>query len=303
MRTVSTSKFPARPPAEEAPGDYAHQEAVRLYEQTKAAGYGAIPPLPPSIANLAAPIMPRRPAAQPRSWSRLAAAFVLAAIGLALAGVGMVETVGYSMKVGGLVFGALAVSADLLSLVMPSAAAAFWRARAPAALLAVILWVIGSVVTVANLSGYIGGHDDMFRSSREVQALNRSVALERVTQLRAERAGIRESRPVTALRIAVRAAKRSAKPALAEALAVAERRDAIDAELGKPVALGNTTTADPSAEVLSQITGTTVSETTLRRVRLLAWLLLPLCGGGVLSLAVSLAGLRRRNIGLAGERT
>ena len=48
------------------------------------------------------------------------------------------------------------------------------------------------------------------------------------------------------------------------------------------------TTADASAAVLSDISGTTVSEHELRRLRLALLLGLPLCGGLALSLAFAL---------------
>lgn len=45
---------------------------------------------------------------------------------------------------------------------------------------------------------------------------------------------------------------------------------------------------DPSATVLSDISGATVSESDMRQLRLGLLLLLPLCGGFVLSIALSL---------------
>lgn len=252
-------------------------------------------PIPvPAPAPLPSPALPAPTLARAKPPARVAAAVLLASIGVALAAVGMVETVGYSWRVGGEVFAALAVCADGLGLAMPSAIAALWRRRRTAAIAAAAMWLVGSVVTVANLSGYIGAHDDTFTAKRQEQALGRSVTLEQLERLRAERASIREQRPAAAIAIAARNAKRSARPALQESLAIAQRRDAIDAELRRPLpALADTTTADPSASVLSQITGTTVSETDLRRLRLLAWLLLPLCGGGVLSIALALGNLTR----------
>jgi hypothetical protein len=79
-------------------------------------------------------------------------------------------------------------------------------------------------------------------------------------------------------------------------LAVAKRRDAVDVELAtfeqRLGGISQVVTADPSAAVLSDISGTTVSEHELRRLRLALLLGLPLCGGLVLSLATALMARR-----------
>jgi hypothetical protein len=73
---------------------------------------------------------------------------------------------------------------------------------------------------------------------------------------------------------------------------MATRRDAVDAELldleSKVPALPQITMNDPSAAVLSEITGATISEDSLRRLRLALLLVLPLCGGFVLPVAMGL---------------
>jgi len=217
---------------------------------------------------------------------------ILALVGIALAGIGMIETTAYAASVGGVLFAALAVCADGLVLFMPAAIAALWRRRSAAAILAAALWLVGGAVTLANLSGYVGGHDDGFRANRENQSTERTLIMERLARLRHERASIHEDRPVGALNVAIPNARRWEKPLLREALAVAQRRDAVDVELASlesrlpeapQIAL-----ADPSASVLSEITGATISETDLRRLRLALLLLLPLCGGFVLSVGLSL---------------
>src|SRR5262249_36971621 len=137
----------------------------------------------------------------------------------------------YAWMVGGVVFAALALCADALVLFMPSAVGALWRRRPVAAILAAALWVVGSAVTLANLSGYVGGHGDGFRADRENQATERTLIMERLARLRHERASIHEERPVGALNIAIPNARRWEKPLLREALAVAQRRDVVDVEL------------------------------------------------------------------------
>ncbi len=243
-----------------------------------------------------APVVAIDPPAQHRArahgLTRRSGATVLAFVGIALAGIGMIETTAYAASVGGLLFAALAVCADALVLFMPAAIAALWRRRSAAAFLAAALWLVGGAVTLANLSGYVGGSDDRFRAGRETQSLERTLAFERLARLRHERDAIAEMRPAAALRIALNHVRRSKSAALGEALAVAQRRDAVDAELtalgADLTSVAPLATVDPSASVLSELTGATVTEAALRRLRLGLLLLLPLCGGLVLSVALSL---------------
>ncbi len=225
-------------------------------------------------------------------FSRVFGTAILASVGVALAAIGMIETTAYSLRVGGPLFAALAICADALVLFMPPAVAALWRRRSPAMIAAAALWLVGGAVTIANLSGYVASRDDEFTAIRESRSMQRVLALERMERLRTERAAISEMRPVGALNVAIRSVRRSNKPALREAVAIAERRDAVDAELSalaeKLPAIPQIAIIDPSASVLSEISGTNISENSLRRARLMFLLLLPLCGGFVLSVALSL---------------
>jgi hypothetical protein len=262
-------------------------------EAEPAAAIAVAPPSPPE--TLAAPVIasPSPPAPSRLSaCGRLLATTIVASVGVALAVIGMIETTAYAMRVGGWLFAALAICADALVLFMPAAVVGLWRRRSPAAIVAAALWLVGGAVTLANLSGYIGSSDDAFRAVRETQSTQRSLALEQLARLRHERAAISELRPVGALNVAINNVRKSKRPALREALAVAERRDALEARLSAVSAslptVPQIALIDPSAGVLSEISGATVSETLLRRVRLALLLLLPLCGGFVLSVALSL---------------
>jgi hypothetical protein len=230
-----------------------------------------------------------------RRWSvtSVAAAVCLAAVGITLSAVGMVETATYALAVGGVLFCALAVAADVLTLTMPSVIGALWHRRSPAVVLAGVLWCAGAAVTVANLAGYVGEHVEQYQNGRQTVAIGRTMAMERLARLRDERKAIGEGRPAGAITAALNDAHRSERPALREALALAKRRNALDIELatferqlGEVPAVA---TADASAAVLSDISRTTVSEGELRRLRLALLLGLPLCGGLVLSLAFALA--------------
>jgi hypothetical protein len=224
---------------------------------------------------------------------------MLASVGITLSTVGMVETATYALAVGGVLFCALAVSADVLTLTLPSVIGALWRRRSPAVVLAGLLWCAGVAVTVANLAGYVGEHVEQYQNGRQTMATGRSMALERLARLKDERSSIGEGRPAGAITAALNDARRSERPALREALAMAKRRDALDIELAafeqRLDGIPQVATADASAAVLSDISGTTVSEHELRRLRLALLLGLPLCGGLVLSLAFALAPVARRS--------
>lgn len=262
------------------------------FAQAEAVAADAGPALDPALDPAPAPVI--APAAPSRAgrYGRGLAIALLAGVGVALAAIGMIETTAYASRVGGWLFAALAICADALVLLMPAALAVLWRRRSPAVIVAAALWLVGGAVTLANLSGYIGSSDDAFRAGRETQSTQRALALEQLARLRGERAAIVELRPVGAINAALNNARQSKRPALREALAVAQRRDALEVKLsavsaGLP-AVPQVALVDPSAGVLSEITGATVSETLLRRVRLALLLLLPLCGGFVLGVALSL---------------
>jgi hypothetical protein len=263
----------------------------------------AEPAAPPVEDVLAAPqpapaelvVVPVAPPAPSRlgAYGRGLATAMVATVGIALAVIGMIETTAYALRVGGWLFAALAICADAMVLVMPAAVAALWRRRSPAVIVAAALWLVGGAVTLANLSGYIGSSDDAFRAGRESQSTQRTLAMEQLSRLRHERAAIAELRPVGALNAALKNARQSRRPALREALAVAERRDAVESELtaisASLPAVPQLAIIDPSANVLAEISGLSVSELFLRRLRLALLLMLPLCGGFVVSIAFSLS--------------
>ena len=291
--TDPASLSPPSPPAE---SDSASSPEPDLApdlepEPEPAAAIAVAPQSSPETLAATAVIAPPAPS-RLSACGRLLATTIVASVGVALAVIGMIETTAYAMRVGGWLFAALAICADALVLFMPAAVAGLWRRRSPATIVAAALWLVGAAVTLANLSGYIGSSDDAFRAVRETQSTQRSLALEQLARLRNERAAISELRPVGALNVAIKNVRPSKRPALREALAVAERRDALEARLSAVSAslptVPQIALVDPSAGVLSEISGATVSETLLRRVRLALLLLLPLCGGFVLSVALSL---------------
>lgn len=231
------------------------------------------------------------------SIGRYVASGLLAVVGIGLSAIGMIETATYSLAAGGFLFCALAIGADALTLTMPATIRALWWKRSPAVVLAGLMWCVGIVVTVENIAGYVGEHVEQYQAGRETGATERSMALERLAQLRGERKAIIETRPAAAILAAMAGARRSEQPALREALAMARRRDVVDLELvafeKRLIDIPRVATADASAAVLSEIGGMMISEMELRRFRLALLLGLPLCGGLVLALALATASARR----------
>jgi hypothetical protein len=241
---------------------------------------------------------PSRPAASPIIkvavlLSRHVAVGLLGAVGIGLSAIGMIETASYALAVGGVLFCALAIAADALTLVMPATIGALWRKRSPAMALAGLLWCAGVAVTFINIAGYVGEHIEQYQTARESRATEHNVTMERLAQLRNERKAIIELRPPAAILAAMAGARRPEQPALREALAMARRRDALDLELAafakRLIEIPQVAIADASAAVLSEIGGTAITAVELRRFRLALLLGLPLCGGLVLSLALALS--------------
>src|SRR5262249_56501597 len=92
------------------------------------------PPADPAAAPATAPSIAAPPAEvpappAPRSFGRYLGAGILTAGGVALAGVGMVETTAYAAGVGGLLFASLGVWARAPGLFMPAALGAVWPGR------------------------------------------------------------------------------------------------------------------------------------------------------------------------------
>jgi hypothetical protein len=278
-------------------------ERARNYRERKKAEAQAaiVTPEIADVTNVTSAITPTRVRA-----GGVTVGIILSATGVLLAGLGACMTTAYLATgadgVNRLLFGGLAASADALALLSPSAGVMLWRGRRRLlGLGAWMLWLAASAATVSNLAGFIGGHADAIMAGREAAVATRGMTMERVTRLRDERRRVNEQRPADAIAVAVRNASRAHVDAQRSALAVARRRDAIDAELRmlehSLAELPTVTIADASAAVLAgavaMVTGVVVSEEVIRRVRLLILIVLPLAGG--LVLAVGLAAARGRS--------
>jgi hypothetical protein len=178
---------------------------------------------------------------------------------------------------------------------------AVWSSRRRGlALAAVLLWIAAAGITTTTLAGFIGVNGDAFLTGRETAATERSLVLERVARLRAERGAISESRPVGVILVAIRNAAKSVIDDERAALLVARRRDQIDADLavleGTIRALPPTSIADPASNTIAGVVhlfgGVAIAAATLQRVRFALLLALPLLGGAVLAIGGALVGRR-----------
>lgn len=267
-------------------------ERSRLKRKRDAEAARAVRDVAPTAARVA-----------PSATRCIGAVLILTAV--LLAGVGMAATVDYALKTADgadrYLLAALAAAADVLTLVLPTAAGAIWRARRRGlAVLGVLLWLTAAGVTATNVAGFLGVSADAFLTGRETAVAERGLVLERVARLRNERAGISEARPVGVIAVAIRNATRAKVEDERAGLAIAKRRDAIDAELSAVEAtiptLPAVNAADPSAATISAAVGlitggrVVIADDVPRRVRLLALLALPMFGGLALAIGAALGG-------------
>src|SRR5262249_42058992 len=107
-----------------------------------------------------------------------------------------------------LLFAALGVAADVLALVLPAAAWRLWAYRRyQAASVAWSIWVVTLAVTLLAAVGFASLNISDVTASRN-KVVSESVGwVSRVARLRAERAGITETRPVGAIEIEIQRAQ------------------------------------------------------------------------------------------------
>jgi hypothetical protein len=250
---------------------------------------------PPGPIPISGQILP--PKYRYRMSGRVPVALALGAAGIGLAAVGASATVSYSVESAGPLMGALAAAADFMALILPTAACTLWRSRRR--MLALAAWALSAAavsITVMNVAGFIGQRTDLFLGGRELASTDRTLVLEQLGRLRAERATITDTRPVAAIVLAIRNATRTDIDSQRADLIAAKRRDEIDRDLAelepKIASLPAVTMIDPSAGVLGEILRLP-ADIDLRRIRLALFLVLPLCSGLMLALALAVGTSER----------
>ena len=268
-----------------------------------------------------------------RSVAALIASAVLFVTALGLTAVGLVMNARFAASFGqtaeaAVLLAGVGLAVDLLAVSLPSVGVQLWHRRS--LLPACVAWTIWLAVLMMALlaaTGFASTNIGDAVANRAKIAGESAALTERLDRLRLDRAGITESRPAAAIEIELQRAQPDAQAvwritsgcrdvtrttsaqacatvlALREALATAERRDAIDVELrevqSKLAVLPAIAMADPqatmAAEIIKWVTGGTVSPAAsdIARLRALGLALAPSLAGIIAMLALSLAQVRR----------
>lgn len=293
---------------------------TRSARETAAELVGRAFAVAPVAANAAS--LPARPVAA------MASAGVLLVTALGLAGVGLVMNARFAATFGqtaeaAALLAAIGLAVDLLAVVLPGVGAELWRRRAiPTAAAAWLLWLMVLAMTWLAATGFASTEIGDAVAGRARLAGDTALLTERIERLRHERAGITELRPVAAVEVALQSAQIEAQPvwavtdgcrdvtrvssaricapvlALRQVLALAVRRDAIDAELvalqAQRAALPVVATADPqaatAAETIAWLSAGALapSPSDIARLRTLGLALTPSLAGLVAMLALAL---------------
>ena len=195
---------------------------------------------------------------------------------------------------------ALAVAADLPSLTLPAAANAVWRGEAPRPRPGRHAAVARRRRHHCRESRRLHRHQRDVLAGRQTSSIERSLILDRIARLQAERTASPKAAPsaLSSRRSATRPGPRSIA---CGASCVARQRDQIDAELAGLSATIRTLpavsgAADPLAAAISGmvsvVTGgrIVIADEALARIRVMLLLALPLLGGLALAIGAALAG-------------
>ncbi len=263
----------------------------------------------------------------------LIASALLFAIALGLVAVGLVMNARFAASFGqtieaAVLLAGIGLAVDLLAVTLPTVAAQLWQRRAFAATgIAWAIWAAALGMTALAATGFASTHIGDAVAGREKIANESAALVERIARLRSERAAIAENRALAAIEAELQQAQpgalnvwkvtsgcrdvtrsssgRACAPVLQlrEALAMAERREAIDAELRTAERalslLPAIATADPQAKMAAEIV-TWLSAGAIRpEPRDIAWIrtiglaLTPSLAGILGMLALSLLQPRR----------
>jgi hypothetical protein len=264
-----------------------------------------------------------------RSPLAIAGAALLVVTAVAMALVGLVMNARFAASFGqtaeaAALLAMIGLAIDVLAVSLPSVAAQLWHGRSrSASAVAWSIWLIALTMSLLAAAGFASTNIGDAVAGRARIAGENSTLTERIARLKAERAGIAETRPVAAIEAEMQRAQpaaqgvwkitdgchdvtrprsgRACEPILAlrEAQATAERRDAIDATLREAetrlASLPAIVTADPqaksAAEIVTWITAGRVSPAAQDIVwlRTIGLAVMPSLAGLIIVLALSLA--------------
>jgi hypothetical protein len=231
-------------------------------------------------------------------------------------------TLGRTPEAGTLLSG-LSVSADVLALILPTAARTLWTDRRwIAAAVAWALWTITIAVALMATVGFAALNIADTTAARAKTVTERAALTARIERLRSERGGITENRSVSAIEadlqriqpgaatvwratagcsdVTLPASGELCAPVLAlrQARATAERRDVLDADLREAESqlrlLPSVMAADPQADTAARLISwmsyglITVTSNDINLTRIAGMTLVPQLSGLVLMLAATL---------------
>jgi hypothetical protein len=264
----------------------------------------------------------------PLRVTRAAAGVALAALAVAVAWFGIRinawygGTLGRNSEASDLLSG-LSVSADVLALILPTAARTLWTDRRRiAAAVAWALWTITIAVALMATVGFAALNIADTTAARTKAVTERTALTTRAERLRTERSGITESRSIAAIEAELQRAQPGAAAvwratagcrdvtlpasgevcapvlALRQAQATAERRDVLDADLREaesqlrllPPVLVTDPQVDTAARLLSWMSFglITVTSNDIQLARIAGMTLVPQLAGLVLMLAAAI---------------
>src|SRR5712671_2526295 len=230
----------------------------------------------------------------------------------------------------GLVLGLVAVglTIDCLAIVLPSAAAQLWRDRhAMSAAAAWAIWLIALSMTLLAAIGFAATNIGDGVAGRSKVAAEASALVADIERLRGERAAITETRAISTIEAEIQRAQPAAAAVwkqtagcsnvtmaasgsacadvlkLRQALGVAQRRDALDAELRSAetrlAPLPAITTGDPQATMAADLVAwislghVSLTPHDIHRMRITGLTIIPALAGIIFMFASTLLRVRR----------
>jgi len=282
--------------------------------------------LPPAQATAVKPV---------RSLIAMITAIVLLSTAVGLTIVGLIMNARFAASFGqsveaAVLLATIGLAVDMLAVVLPTVAAQLWHRRSiMAAGAAWTIWMAALSMTLLAAMGFASTNIGDAVAGRAKVASESSALTDRIGRLRSERSGIAETRSTAAIEVELQRAQPEAQAVwratngcrdvtritsgracekvleLREALATAERRDGLDAELraaeGKLATLPAIALADPqattAAEVLAWLSAGAFKPAPgdISRLRALGLALTPSMAGLLAMLAISLTQARRNS--------
>jgi hypothetical protein len=280
--------------------------------------------LPPAQPEVAKPV---------RSMTATITSLVLLATAVGLTCVGLIMNARFAASFGqsveaAVLLATIGLAVDMLAVVLPTVAVQLWHRRSILASGAAwTIWSAALCMTLLAATGFASTNIGDAVAGRAKVASESSALSERIGRLRSERAGISETRSMAAIDVELQRAQPEAQSVwritngcrdvtrtvsaracekvleLREALATAERRDGLDAELraaeSKLATLPAIALADPqattAAEILAWLSAGAFKPAPgdISRLRALGLALTPSMAGLLAMLAISLTQTRR----------